>query len=104
MEIEKYEYLNCMFTPAYLYIEGDEHEKYWVDSQNLYYHTSNLMDDKTELIDNKNWWIIEPLKIKGTKVTEENHKELIKHFVTDSSIESDVDKEWNFTEHKPINN
>lgn len=103
MERDKYEFLNGFATPAYLYIEGDESETHWIDSQSLYYHTNESIDDNTGLIDNKNWWIIEPLKIKGTKVTEDNQNEVIKYFIIDCSIESDYNKEWNFIEHKPIN-
>lgn len=91
MERDKYEFLNGFVTPAYLYIENEEVEKYWVDSQ------------ETNLINGKNWCIIEPLKIKGVKVTKENNKEVIKYFVTECSNESDYNKEWDFKEHKPIN-
>lgn len=95
--------INGFATPAYLYIEGEEVEKYWLDSQNLYYHVSELIDEDTNLINGKNWNIIEPLKIKGVKVTKENNKEVIKYFVTECSNESDYNKEWNFKEHKVIN-
>lgn len=61
------------------------------------------LDEETNLINGKNWCIIEPLKIKGVKVTKENNKEVIKYFVTECSNESDYNKEWDFKEHKPIN-
>lgn len=103
MEIDKYEFLNGFATPAYLYIEGEEVEKYWIDSQSLYYYVNDLIDEDTNLINGKNWCIIEPLKIKGVKVTKENSKEVIKYFVTECSNERDYNKEWDFKEHKPIN-
>lgn len=103
MERDKYEFLNGFVTPAYLYIENEEVEKYWVDSQSLYYYINDLIDEETNLINGKNWCIIEPLKIKGVKVTKENNKEVIKYFVTECSNESDYNKEWDFKEHKPIN-
>jgi len=103
MEIDKYEFLNGFATPAYLYIEDEGVEKYWLDSQSLYYYVNDLIDEDTNLINGKNWNIIEPLKIKGVKVTKENSKDVIKYFVTECSNESDYNKEWNFKEHKVIN-
>ena len=69
----------------------------------LPYYINDLIDEETNLINGKNWCIIEPLKIKGVKVTKENNKEVIKYFVTECSNESDYNKEWDFKEHKPIN-
>ena len=43
MERDKYEFLNGFVTPAYLYIENEEVEKYWVDSQSLYYYINDLI-------------------------------------------------------------
>lgn len=98
-----YELLNGFATPAYQYMEGWEQEMSWVDSIHLYLHIDDIMNEETNLIDGKNWWIIEPMKPKGTTVTEENHKDIVKWVVTDTSVESDWNKEWNFDRHK-VNN
>lgn len=84
MERNKYEFLNGFVTPAYLYIENEEVEKYWVDSQSLYYYINDLIDEETNLINGKNWCIIEPLKIKGVKVTKENPDKYV--LVEDSGL------------------
>ncbi len=98
----EYEYICGLIVPSYFYKEGDKHETYWVDSQNALYHVYNDVDDDTGLIDGKKWWLLDPRKPKGTTLTEENAKDLVKWFVDDSYDGEDVDKEWDFKEHKPI--
>ena len=102
MNINDYEPVTGFVVPAYRYIEGREFEKYWIDSNSLEYkHYTKDCDNETNTIMGKNWWLIYPYKPKGIKLTIENSKELIKWIVNDSSLD-DVDKEWSFETHKPI--
>lgn len=85
-----YEIIRNWCRPAYSYIEGDEHEHYWVDSQNCYYYiVYEKTDEKTnKRVDGKKYWIIEPYKPIGITITEENYEEIkpqIKWLVTDTS-------------------
>lgn len=102
--MEEYELLNGFVTPAYQYIEGWEQEMHWVDYIHLYLHVDDIVNEETNLIDGKNWWIIEPMKPKGTTVTEENYKDVVKWFVTETPVEDDWNKEWDFDKHKVIRN
>lgn len=98
-----YEYLKGFVTPAYSYIEGDEKIRPWKDSQNCYYHI--LLTEDEELIDGKNWWIIEPMKPKGIVINnQEEWDKYIKWFVSFSSISEDEKLEWDFKTNKPIKN
>lgn len=99
MEDKTYVPLYGFVIPAYLYIEGEEKERYWVDSQNIdyYLYNKNIIDD------NKNWWMICPYKPEGVTITAENQEELVKWCVYDTSVDDDEDKKWDFETHKPIN-
>ena len=59
---DEYEYIFRNIIGVYRYIENDETEQYWADSQNCMYHTNEGgnedYDEETDLIDGKNWWII----------------------------------------------
>lgn len=100
MKYPDYVPLTGFCTPAYRFIEGENVESFWVDSQNCYILT--VPDGDETLIDGKNYWIIEPAKPKGMKIdNEEQFKQHCKWLVFWSSIEDDEDKEWDFKEHKP---
>lgn len=117
MDKVKYTSINNFVTPAYLYIEGNPHEEYWVDSQNLFYYMYlQQPDDKgnfelpkiavnkeTNLIgpEGKKWWIIEPVKPEGETITEDNYQDLVKYMVTECwDIDFDTyEHEWNFDKH-----
>lgn len=98
--MEEYEYLSGFTVPAYKYVEGWVHEKCWVDSIHLYLVITDEMDEETNKIDGKNWWMIEPMKPKGVTVTEKNYNDVVKWFVTETCVEEDCKKEWDFVEHK----
>ena len=100
---EKIEYVNLesWLISCYVYHEDDEHEHYWVDYQNAIYHTINDMDEETGLIDGKKWWIIGPLKPKGTKLTMDNMN-ILKWVVFDCYNGEDEDKQWDFKKHRPV--
>lgn len=96
-----YEFLKGFVTPAYSYIEGDNECRGWVDSQNCYY---NIIPDE-DLIDGKNYWIIEPVKPKNVKVSnQEDWDKYVKWFVSISSVGEDEGLEWDFKTNKPIRN
>lgn len=98
---KEFEILQCgMIRPCYTYKEDDDHEDTWIDDQNAEYNLYNDVDKDTGLIDGKKWWMISPYKPKGSVVTKENEKELLSWRVSDSYDGSDIDKEWNFKEHK----
>lgn len=102
--IEGYEFIKSWCTPAYSYIEGDDHEHHWADSQNCYYHVYlDETDEETGLRpDGKKYWIIEPLKPVGVTITNENYKEVMKQLkwvVTISSETYPEMKEWDFDNH-----
>lgn len=92
---EEYESINGFIVCAYEYVEGNEKESYWVDSQNLYVHISE------QDYNGKNWWMIEPFKPILIKL-DDFDKDSVKWFVTDTSVDSDYDKEWDFNKHKPF--
>lgn len=105
--MEGYEIIRAFIRPAYSYIEGDNRERYWVDSQNCYYHiVCEETDEQTNLrFDGKKYWIVEPFKPKDIVLTAENwseNKNKIKWLVTDTSEDCDSETEWDFKEHKPI--
>ena len=95
-----YEAVSAFSVGCYQYIDGQPQESFYVDSQNCDYHTYNNKnyDKETGLINGKNWWIICPHMPKGTEPSE-NNKHLLKWYVSDSSKDEDLDKEWNFNEH-----
>ena len=95
-----YEPIKAFVVPAYLYVEGNTHENYWVDSQNLFYHVF-LDDVKDGLIDGKKFWMISPYKPIGIKITQENEG-LVKWLVEESTDVEDNELEWDFENHKPI--
>lgn len=102
--MEGYEILKNWCRPAYSYIEDDEHEHYWVDSQNCYYYIvcEETDEESGQRIDGKKYWIIEPFKPIGVIITEENFDEIkpqIKWLVTDTSENEDEEKEWDFDNH-----
>lgn len=100
----KYTYISGFVTPAFSYIEGDEKISYWVDSQNCFYHIVPT-EEGEELIDGKNWWIIEPMKPEGITINnQEEWNKYVKWFVSFSSISEDEDLEWDFKTNKPIRN
>lgn len=103
MEINgiKYEPLLGNIIPVYRFIEGQKTEEFWMDAQNCCYYTycDGKYDDETRLYDGKNWWLLWPYIPEGTK-TEDVTKEIAKWIVDDSSIEVDVDKEWDFKKHQ----
>lgn len=90
---DKYRPVSCGFaTPCYSYIEGEEQESYWIDSQNCEYY---FWDDEDDGIERH--WMIEAYIPRDAK---EITKEEIKWFVTLGPNE-DIDKEWDFNKHKP---
>ena len=101
MITKDYEAMHGFAVPVYRFVEGEDSEHFWVDSQNCVYYTyhDEEYDEGTGLIGGKNWWMMFPYKPKGTTITEENQN-LIKWFVGDSSKEEDVDKEWDFDKHR----
>ena len=104
MDFSNYRYIQGFCTPSYSYIEGDDSETFWVDSQNCYMHIIPLPDHFSK-IDGKDYWIIEPMAPKDITIKDEKDWDLyVKYFVTWSSIESDESLEWDFKLHKPIKN
>lgn len=105
--MDGYEIIKNWCRPAYSYIEGDKKERYWVDSQNCWYHMiCEETDEKTDKrFDEKKYWIIEPYKPIGIQITNDNFEEIkpkIKWLVTDTSEVDDRGKEWNFEKHQVI--
>lgn len=98
--MEGYEHIVGWCTPAYSYVEGEDHEHYWVDSQNCWYYLiCEETDEKTlKRLDGKKYWIIEPYKPKGVVLTEDNES-CVRWLVTDTSEEFDEGKEWDFDKH-----
>jgi len=88
-------------VPIYLFIEGDDKEKFFVDSQTCDYELYKKLDKETLLIDGNNWWIMWPHVYKNTKNNTISTKK-IKWFVDASSRTEDIDKEWDFKNHKVI--
>lgn len=101
---DEYEYIFRNIIGVYRYIENDETERYWVDSQNCMYHTNEGgnedYDEETDLIDGKNWWIIWPAKPIGYELTiEDCNGEWPHWYVIESSKVEDENKEWDFNKH-----
>ena len=84
---------------VYLFIEGNQGEEFWMDSQNCEYHLycSEFYDEKTGLFCGKNWWLLWPCVPEGT---EDFTKVKVKWYVDDSSVNDDVGKEWDLKKHK----
>lgn len=101
MKYTDYEDVNAFVVPMYRYIEGKSKEEWWVDSQNCMYYTFQETDKEFDLINGRKWWLISPMKPKGTVITKDN-RNLIKWIVDFSSEDDDMDKEWDFKNHKPI--
>lgn len=119
MKLEGYECLTGFVVPNYWYEEGDEHEHFWVDSQNLWYYkfcewaTENGIEDEegNPILDEdgkpkkdpRKWYIIAPYKPVGTKVTEENSKEVVKWLVELCYMDNKNKRyefyEWDFDKH-----
>lgn len=101
--MQGYEIITAFVRPAYSYIEGEEREHYYLDSQNCFYHEIVIAtDDECKRKDGKKYWIIEPYKPEGITITEENYEEIksqIKWLVSYSSEDDDEDKEWDFNNH-----
>lgn len=102
-----YQILDNEIRGCYRYVEGDERESFWVDSQNCYYYTYEdedaHFDDKTQLLNGKRWWMIDPVKPHGTIITKENQN-LVKWVVFDGTDDKDSFKEWDFKNHCPTEN
>ena len=98
----KYVPLRGFVVPVYRFIEGEDEEQFWVDAQNCEYYTYNDkdFDEKTQLIEGKNWWIMWPHIPEGTK-PQDVTREITRWFVEESSVATDVNKEWDFETHKP---
>lgn len=105
-EENKYKPLVCNITPVYRFIDGDNAEHFWVDAQNCacYTYNNSKYDKNTGLIDGKNWWILWPYIPENVKTIGENVniRSKVKWFVDDSSRTEDIDKEWDFENHKVI--
>ena len=103
MDLSNYVPLSGFVTPAYVYIEGTDNECGYVDSQMCYIKI--IPENPHDLIDGKNWWIIEPFKPEGVVINnEEDYNKYVKYLITVSSIEEDELLEWDFETHKPIKN
>ena len=101
---EEFEYIFHNVVGVYRYIEDDDKESYWIDSQNCMYYTNEGgaedYDEKTDLIGGKNWWIIWPAKPIGYEPTKEDYKgEWPYWYVFESSKTEDQKKEWDFKKH-----
>ena len=86
--------------PCISYIEGKEKEDFWVDWQSCIFY----FVDGYGLSIKENWWIISPyIPSEGfwEEEDDEKRKEMTIYLVTDSSIESDWNKEWDFDRHCP---
>lgn len=102
--MKDYKPIIALVKPAYSYVEGDDKEHYWLDSQScFYYMIYEETDENTfQRHDGKKYWIIEPYIPKDITISDKNFKDvepLIKWFVTDTSEECDEGKEWNFEKH-----
>ncbi len=97
----KYVPLRGNVVPVYRFIEGDKKEEFWVDAQNCDYYTYNDedFDEETQLINGKNWWIMWPYVPEGTK-NENVTNEIVRWMVDFSSVSDDINKEWDFDNHK----
>lgn len=103
MDYSDYRHIQGFCTPAYSYIEGEQKEISWVDSQNCYMHI--IPEDSFSKINGKHYWIIEPMAPESVTIHDENDWDLyVKYLVTLSSNTDDEDLEWNFKLHKPIRN
>jgi len=104
--IENYKGLEGDFIGVFRYIEGDDKESFWIDFQNCMYYTyCKNYDDDTHLLGGKNWWILWPHipKNDDTIIKNDDGTSNVVWFVDDSSIETDIEKEWDFNNHKPYN-
>ena len=103
-EETKYKPLVCNITPVFRFIDGDDTEMFWVDYQNCvcYTYNNSKYDKNTGLIDGKNWWILWPYIPENVETVGENDniQSKVKWFVDDSSRTEDIDKEWDFENHK----
>lgn len=102
----KYKPLICNITPVYRFIDGDDTEVFWIDAQNCAYYTYNnsKFSKKTNLLDEKNWWILWPYIPENVEAIDEidNIKSKVKWIVDDSSRTEDIDKEWDFEKHRTV--
>lgn len=103
--IKDYRYINNWCVPMYSYIEGQEHQEYWVDSQNCeYYFLCNEKYIEKHNLKEKKWWLITPMIDKNIeKITEENRDTVeVFYFVDFSSEEADINKEFDMDNNKII--
>jgi hypothetical protein len=81
-------------------------ETFWADAQNCvcYTYNNSKFSKETSLIDGKNWWILWPYIPENVETIGENDniKNKVKWVVDDSSRTEDIDKEWDFENHKVI--
>ena len=101
MDEIKYVPLIGNVVPVYRFVEGEKKEEFWIDAQNCDYYTycNEEYDEETSLLGGKNWWIMWPYVPEGTK-NEEVTKEIVRWVVDFSSVNNDIDKEWDFENHK----
>ncbi len=97
--VEDYEIIEAFAVPCYVYYEGNEHEEYWVDFQNMCFYVFEKIENN--LVGGKKYWIISPFKPKGTKI-EKSNSNLVKWFVEWASDEHDEGFEWDFKNHNII--
>lgn len=101
--IKGYEPLKNWVVPCYTYMEGDECENYWVDTQNAMYYTLED-EDENGLIDGKKYWLIFPYKPENVTVTKENINDIVRWFVDFATNTEDIELEWDFDNHRVIKN
>lgn len=91
-------------TPVYRFIDGDDIEVFWVDAQNCAFYTycNSKFSKETGLLDGRDWWILWPYIPEDVETIDENIKSKVKWVVDDSSRTEDIDKEWDFENHKTI--
>ena len=100
---KEYELLQLLIRPCFVFIEGEKKEDYWVDDQNaVHYYLEDDDDDIPGTIKEtgKKHWIIQAVKPKGIKITDDN-EDLVKYIVW-LGPKDDLHKEWDFDKHCPI--
>lgn len=102
-EGQEYELLCMTVRPCFVYIEEEPEEDYWVDDQNaIYYYLEDDSDENPGIIEKsgKRHWLIQCIKPKGLKVTDDNEDQL--KYIVYLGPKKDMNKEWDFDNHCPI--
>mgnify|MGYP006921149010 FL=1 len=111
MKLNEYELCKAFIMPCYWYIEGEEHEKFYVDEQTCdwynFIENDEFNNNEKEI---RKWWKImlyKPSNIETKDLTEEQCKWLVNgcyhdmiNIYDDKEDDTDYEKyEWDFKKH-----